>query len=115
MIRDAGEEARTRLKAMCRERLEAAENVAAHLQEFQRAIDRYLSVCRDMEAMGYDSDVLSADLCAPSAEPYDPTSWTSGDFLEAERQRIEELKTALHEMSHRRGRRSKRHADVASR
>lgn len=118
MVRDAEEEARTRLKAMCRERLQAAEDVEAQIRQFQGSIERYLRVCRDMEAMGYESDVISADLCAPSDHAYDPAgivAWGRGEFLEAERQRIEELRTALHEMSRRRSRVRARAADVALR
>jgi hypothetical protein len=67
-----------------------------------------------METMGYDSDVVSADLCAPKDDSYDPAGireWRNGEFLEAERQRIEELRTALHEMS--RSRKRRRRADAA--
>jgi glutamyl-tRNA reductase len=88
---------------MCRERLQAAEDVEARMREFQKALDRYLAVCRDMEAMGYDSDVISADLCAPR-----DVTWSGDEFLEAERQRIEELRTVLHEMSRNRRRRRRR-------
>jgi len=101
---------------MCRERLQAAEDVEAHMRQVQKSIDHYLTVCRDMEAMGYDSDVVSADLCAPRDESYDPAGileWRNGEFLEAERQRIEELRTALHEMPRSRGR--ARRADGALR
>jgi len=100
---------------MCRERLQAAEDVEARMRQVQKSIDHYLSVCRNMETMGYDSDVVSADLCAPRDDTHDPSAilaWGSEEFLEAERQRIDELRTALHEMSRDRGRRRARPADA---
>jgi hypothetical protein len=103
---------------MCRERLQAAEDVDMLMRQVQKSIDRYLSVCRDMEAAGYDSDVVSADLCAPRDDSCDPThilEWRNGEFLEAERQRIEELRTALHEMSRNRQRGRARRQGAAMR